>query len=432
MDHDAAHKLYHALPEVVADLLRLAVPDLVDDLDLSTLERMSGESVDTRLLTRVSDMVWRVRFKHGRLADGARPWLLLLVEFQSTVDRRMAERAREYTAMLLEALDRNGTVKREGGPPPVLAMVVYNGSERWAVGGEAGSVAAGLASPRVARLLAPFQPQAYRLVDAGARSAHDWPPENRVAASIRLQRSRSAGELLGRLREEMARFPGEGNEALREGLHAWARALWSHLADGRAELPSFEALERGEEDKMTTLLEARAEEWKAEWLAEGIEKGIEQGIEQGRAEERARQGERMATLLEARAEEWKAEWLAEGIEKGIEKGIEQGRAEERARQGERMAALLEARAEEWKAELLAEGIEKGIKQGRAEERALLDRLAALKFGARTAERLSDMLDGLTSPEELLEVGSWIIECDTDADLLDRVRAHAERSRNGEC
>ena len=140
----------------------------------------------------------------------------------------------------------------------------------------------------------------------------------------------------------------------------------------------------------------------------------------------------MATLLEARAEEWKAEWLAEGIEKGIEKGIEQGRAEERARQGERMAALLEARAEEWKAELLAEGIEKGIKQGRAEERALLDRLAALKFGARTAERLSDMLDGLTSPEELLEVGSWIIECDTDADLLDRVRAHAERSRNGEC
>ena len=428
MDHDAAHKLYHALPEVVADLLRLAVPDLVDDLDLSTLERMSGESVDTRLLTRVSDMVWRVRFKRGRLADGARPWLLLLVEFQSTVDRRMAERVREYTAMLLEALDRNGTVKREGGPPPVLAMVVYNGSERWAVGGVAGGVAAGLASPRVARLLAPFQPQAYRLVDAGARSAHDWPPENRVAASIRLQRSRSAGELLGRLREEMARFPGEGNEALREGLHVWARALWSHLADGLAELPSFEELERGEEDKMTTLLEARAEEWKAEWLAEGIEKGIEQG----RAEERARQGEQMTTLLEARAEEWKAEWLAEGIEKGIEQGIEQGRAEERARQGEQMAALLEARAEEWKAQWLAQGVEKGVERVRAEERALLDHLAALKFGARTAEPLSSLLDRLTTPEELLEVGSWIIECDTGAELLDRVRAHAARSGNGEC
>ena len=97
-----------------------------------------------------------------------------------------------------------------------------------------------------------------------------------------------------------------------------------------------------------------------------------------------------------------------------------------------MTTLLEARAEEWKAEWLAEGIEKGIEQGRAEERALLDRLAALKFGARTAERLSGLLDRLTTPEELLEVGSWIIECDTGAELLDRTRAHAARGGNGEC
>ena len=93
---------YHALPEVVADLLRLAAPELADELDLSTLERMPGEAVDTRLLARASDMVWCVRFKRGRLAGGTRSWLLLLVEFQSTVDRRMAQRVREYTSMLLE------------------------------------------------------------------------------------------------------------------------------------------------------------------------------------------------------------------------------------------------------------------------------------------------------------------------------------------
>ena len=65
---------YHALPEVVADLLRLAAPELADELDLSTLERMPGEAVDTRLLARASDMVWRVRFKRGRLAGGTRSW----------------------------------------------------------------------------------------------------------------------------------------------------------------------------------------------------------------------------------------------------------------------------------------------------------------------------------------------------------------------
>ena len=148
----------------------------------------------------------------------------------------------------------------------------------------------------------------------------------------------------------MARFPGEGNEALREGLYVWAKALWSHLAGGQAALPPFEELERREEDKMTTLLEARAEEWKAQWLAEGIEKGIE--------------------------------------------------------------------------------------RGRAEERALLGRLAELKFGAPTAKRLSGLLGGLTAPEELLEVGGWIIECGTGAELLDRVGAQAAartaRGGNGEC
>ena len=98
-----------------------------------------------------------------------------------------------------------------------------------------------------------------------------------------------------------------------------------------------------------------------------------------------------------------------------------------------MTTLLEARAEEWKAEWLAEGIEKGIERARAEERALLDHLVELKFGAQTAERLSDLLDGLTTQKALLEVGSWIIECDTGAELLDRARAaHTARSGNGEC
>ena len=42
MNHDAAHKYIHSLPEVTADLLRLVVPDLVDELDLPTLEDRSS------------------------------------------------------------------------------------------------------------------------------------------------------------------------------------------------------------------------------------------------------------------------------------------------------------------------------------------------------------------------------------------------------
>ena len=77
--------------------------------------------------------------------------------------------------------------------------------------------------------------------------------------------------------------------------------------------------------------------------------------------------------------------------------------------------MLAESVKEWTEQWFREGLERE----RAEERALLCRLAARKFDAETAERLSGLLDRLTDPERLAEVGDWIIECGTGADLLDR-------------
>ena len=81
--------------------------------------------------------------------------------------------------------------------------------------------------------------------------------------------------------------------------------------------------------------------------------------------------------------------------------------------------MLAERVKEWTREWFEEGWEQGIEQGMAEERRLLCRLAARKFGGETAGRLSDLLDGLTAPGPFAEVGEWIIDCDTGEDLLDR-------------
>ena len=63
---------------------------------------------------------------------------------------------------------------------------------------------------------------------------------------------------------------------------------------------------------------------------------------------------------------------------------------------------------EWTEQWFREGREQGLEQdldqgpegGRAEERALLYRLAARKFDAETAARLAGLLDRLTDPERL--------------------------------
>lgn len=95
------------------------------------------------------------------------------------------------------------------------------------------------------------------------------------------------------------------------------------------------------------------------------------------------------------------------------------------RRGGEMATLLDARIRDWRDELVAQGVERGrargIEQGRADERALLCRLAGRRFGAETAQRLADLLEGLKAADELAVVGDWIVDCETGADLLSRVR-----------
>ena len=372
MDHDAAHKYIHGLPEVAADLLGLVARDWVDELDLATLEDRSSEFLDAAHRKRLGDMTFSVRLRRGRLGNGERPYLLVLLEFQSEVDRRMAKRVREYAELLLERVARGDGLGKEGGQPWVLPIVVYNGSEPWTAAGQVTDLAP-LPSRRMMRDLALLQPQAYRLLAAGgaltsgAGPAEDWPLDNRVSATVRLQASGTPHELLPCLLEEAARFPGAANEAFRQALHAWARALWEHRTGGSSGFPAFEELERKEEAVMATVAEAAWDRWDAKVRSEGFERGIAQGVERG---------------------------LAEGVERGLAEGVERG---------------------------LAEGVERGVRQGRTEAGVrLLSRQAALKFDDGTAQRLVGLLDSLTAQDDLDRVGDWILECSDGDELLSRV------------
>ena len=82
------------------------------------------------------------------------------------------------------------------------------------------------------------------------------------------------------------------------------------------------------------------------------------------------------------------------------------------------------RVKEMREQVHRDGVEKGLQQGlergRAEGRALVGRLATRKFGARTARRLSRVLDDISDPERLAEVADAIIDCESDAELFARI------------
>ena len=94
------------------------------------------------------------------------------------------------------------------------------------------------------------------------------------------------------------------------------------------------------------------------------------------------------TLVE-RVAEWPKQWLREGREQGLAEGREQG---------------------------LEEGREQGVDQ----QRALLCRMAAARFGADTAAHLAVVLAPIADPERLAEIGESLGSCDTAAGFLARL------------
>ena len=370
--HDPAYKLLFSDPRMVADLLRGFVPGHWDRwLDLSTLAKVSSEFVGDRLARRLGDLLWRVRFRGDapEAVTGGACELLVMLEFQSTVDAAMGARWLIHIGMVHQELIRRGALRDGGRLPPVLPLVFYNGESRWSAAVEVRETIA-----PVGGVLDGVQPRLrYRMVDAGALGVEDAVAESRVWALVGLEQSTTVAELIRELGAVFERFGGAEASGFRAGLYEWARH--SPLVRGSGvELPSRRELEGGE---MATLLEARAREWEREWYRKGQAEGVERG-------------------------------RVEGIERGRVEGIERGRAE---------------------------GVEQGIERGRAEERArLYHRLAARKFGLETAQRLCELLERIPDNGTAAEVGEWIIECGTGAELLDRAARvsgppHSERPLN---
>ena len=270
--HDDQYKLLFAFPRLVEDLLRGFVDgDWLDDVDFSTLDKLSAEFVSDRGRARRGDTVWRVQRRDA--------WLhvLVMLEFQSRDDPDMALRILEYTALLYQELARNGALEPDGLRPPVLPVVLYNGAAPWRAPREVGELIAP-APPS----LAPYQPaQRYVVVDERRVRSDDAPEGNLMAAVAALEQSRSMEDLhrVAVALERRGWAPGE--ERLDLVFAKWLERLMRRLAPRDAP-PTVSTVE---EARMT--LEERVSQWPRQWLEQGIEQGRAQGIEEGRVRERA-------------------------------------------------------------------------------------------------------------------------------------------------
>ena len=375
---DPNYKRLFSFPRMVEDLLRAFLPgEVLAELDFSTLDKLPAEYVSDELLQRHGDCVWRLR-QRGRWL-----YLLVLLEFQSTDEPRMALRILAYTSLLYQELVRSDALEARERLPAVLPMVLYTGEARWRAAVEVGELIA-----PVGPELAPYQPsQRYLVVDERHVGAEDLPGRNLMGAVLGLEQSRTP-EDLERVVEKLVEWLRDPrDDGLKRAFTDWVWRLARHFEPGDAEPASVRTLEGA---RMT--LEERVAEWPKQWLQEGREQGIREVVERLEragpepAPEDAPEG--VGMTLEERVAEWPKQWLQEGIKQGIEQGIEH-------------------------------------------ERALLRRQAASRFGEETAEHLSGVLARIADPEGLAEVGEWLVRCGTGSEFLARVDPAAGANERGD-
>ena len=376
--YDAAWRLLFSFPAMPHDLLTGFVPRAwAEDLDPRTLEQRPGSQVSNGLSQRHQDCVWEARFRD-------RPGsILAALEFQSTVDHTMAVRMLVYTAMMYQRRLRSrappGKQSTSSNPEPPEEQDVptgqYRPDNRESPHGDAPDDSAPEPLPSVLPIVLYHGKARWQVGEDVAGLCA--PPAEGLAPYQPAQRY----FLL-----DLGRYPGplpEGRNLMailvrlvQSGNLEQEAAVVDELIDGLHEECAAEGLVRA---FWAWMGYAHVPEWR-------------QGMDWPVLKDWREAG----TVLRESVNEWTTKWMA------------QGRAEGRS----------EGRAE-------------GLMEGRAEgESGLMRRLAERKFGAATAERLADRLAEIADPERAVEVGEWLLECESGEELLDRVARLCESRASG--
>jgi hypothetical protein len=168
-----------------------------------------------------------------------------------------------YVGLLYQDLIKQGVTLENGQLPPVLPIVLYNGSAKWTAATNVADLI-----PTVPGLVQQFKPSLnYLLIDENRYSETELAPlQNLVAAVFRLEHpidQNSIKQLLLSLSEWLVDRPD-----IRRMLAIWLRATLMKK-------PNYGILlnEVNDLDEVRVMLSDKLEEWAKEYIAEGRQEG---------------------------------------------------------------------------------------------------------------------------------------------------------------
>ena len=365
MRPDPTYKTIFAHPFMVEELMRWLVADLhgarelVDALDFCAMVRVHEQSVTSGARGQhgyANDMVWQVPFHRRREDDGGAGWAYLVVMLEFQSEVDFLMALR-----IRNYVDNFHMERRRGegfGSGDRLAPVL----------------------PIVLYIGESSWSAALRVIDLVTPGASGVGEGDAGVAS-------RAGALFAGDGYLLLDTRGLGPEHSR---HDNAAALLAGLEN--LELETAEELFSALHKRVNAPELRELKEVMLGWATRQARRRL--GVELGDMAElnRLRDPDEIDAYYGARVHAWKEEYRAEGRAEGQAEG---------------------------RAEGIEQGIEQGVERGLAAERELLCRQAGRKFGAGTAERLAGLLAPIGDTRRLAQVGDWLIDCTTGAELIAR-------------
>lgn len=195
--HDAVHRLLFSHPQLVEDLLRHFVAEetegssWLEDLDFASLCREHESSTEPkRGKSLYRDIVWSIGWRNR--PDGERLYVVILIEFQSSVGWFMVLRKLAYMAFFYQDLVKARKLKPGDRLPAVLPVVLYDGERPWRAPLSVEELIGPVPEP-----LRQFQPQyRYLLLDELHTAVRLGEERNTVAGMMALEQSRTPEEIV--------------------------------------------------------------------------------------------------------------------------------------------------------------------------------------------------------------------------------------------
>jgi len=267
--------------EVVADLLKIINPDLLNELDLSSFTQVSNEFISADMRARRGDVFWKVRWKaKDTSAEDGWLYIYILLEFKSRQERFCILQVLEYLILAYRDLIKKKALTANHKLPPLLPIVLYNGDTPW----KQPKTLAELIEPGPA-FFQPFVPN-FNLFVIDENDYQDAPLEinNLVSAIFKFENSRDPFSLKELIEAFLVWFNAHPNQALKQAIITWIKHSLKNVLSPDI-LGQIHTLE-----ELSPMFATRAEQFmqqqKTIWLQTGMETGEQKGRQEGREEER--------------------------------------------------------------------------------------------------------------------------------------------------